>query len=173
MKLCSFKNCTRPLLAGGLCAGHRAQTQKGRPLSPLHPYRKKGNTPRITCDEVPGPLSTPCHVFRGGATPSGYGKCGLNGRTITVHIYIWTMEKGRVPRGKLLDHVCRVRKCCNQDHLRHITPRQNVTQNPVRPPLKTHCAKGHPFDAKNTKIGTEGNRRCRTCRRLRYARHTK
>lgn len=44
---------------------------------------------------------------------------------------------------------------------------------------QTHCVKGHPFDAHNTKLDARGRRICRTCRqevlrqnnKRRWARH--
>lgn len=48
-----------------------------------------------------------------------------------------------------------------QDCLRHGTNAQR---------RKTHCRRGHPFDAENTLLGKNGHRRCRTCHHDRYHR---
>lgn len=33
---------------------------------------------------------------------------------------------------------------------------------------KTHCPKGHPYSPENTYITTEGGRKCRACKKIKY-----
>jgi hypothetical protein len=79
-----------------------------------------------------------------------------------------------VPAGLQLDHLCRVRSCCNTDHLEPVTLQENVRRGLTgktnhHQGSKTSCMRGHPFDADNTYVykGT-GHRQCKTCNHDRY-----
>lgn len=177
---CAFPGC---LNGGrkkkGLCSTHYGQSRTGKPLFEINTsQRRRGSPPRIICDEVMCPvpgLIGPCHVFRGGKS-DGYGVIGLGGSANMgqVHKYILEKENGPVPDGLVLDHQCRVRACCNTDHLRVVTVKVNVTENIVGvnwqlQAAKTHCLQGHPFDEANTyRYVTDGrtSRHCRECSRL-------
>jgi hypothetical protein len=176
---CSFPDCGRPYLANGLCVGHYQQHRRGQPLSPLFATRRRnGEPPRIEYDEQPCPrddLKGPCHIFRGGKDNHGYGKTSAAGKDLKVHKYVWEKVHGAVPKGLELDHQCRVRACCNVDHLRAVTHQVNLTENVVGMywqlmAAKTHCPQGHPYDETNT-MWQKGHRLCRECHR-RHGRET-
>ena len=76
---------------------------------------------------------------------------------------------GPVPDGLDLDHLCRVRRCVNPDHLEPVTRRENLLRGPTIPAgnlSKLECAQGHAFDADNTYISPDGARVCRACHRI-------
>lgn len=66
-----------------------------------------------------------CWVWQRGTTPEGYGKVSAEGRTTFAHIVEYTKKHGPVPPGKVLDHTCRNRRCCNPDHLEPVTHVEN------------------------------------------------
>ena len=76
-----------------------------------------------------------------------------------------------------LDHLCRVRACCNPAHLEPVTPvvntRRGVTGQVRSDACKaiTHCPAGHPYDEANTYIvshpGGYKTRQCKACTRSR------
>ena len=74
-----------------------------------------------------------------------------------------------IPDGMFMDHICRNRGCVRPDHIRVVTPRQNVLENShgtaANNLIKTKCKHGHYFSLENTYIDTHGNRVCRTCQR--------
>ncbi len=78
---------------------------------------------------------------------------------------------GTVPEGAELDHLCRVRACCNPAHLEPVTHRENVERGGSLTndnAAKTACSRGHAFTPENTAIQTypDGRfmrRRCRAC----------
>lgn len=181
-KPCSFPECpffVGPKCAKGLCMSHYAQHRKGKPLTPLHSTRRPWHSPpRITFAESPCSewglskgLTTPCHIFTGSKNKDGYGSVRIGTKTTGVHIYVWVQKNGPVPKGLEIDHICRVRPCCNADHLRAVTHQFNSTQNVVgsAPQLqaaKTHCPQGHPYDSANTaRASKKGGRSCRQCKR--------
>jgi len=97
-----------------------------------------------------------------GAHNRGYAKLG------TLSIYRWTYEqlKGPIPAGLTIDHLCRVRGCVNPDHMEAVTAVENVMRSTAPAALnakKTHCKRGHAFDAANT-ARSRNSRVCRACR---------
>lgn len=91
------------------------------------------------------------------------------GKTVLVHCYVWERLVGPIPDGMVIDHQCRNRACCNIDHLRVVTPKQNVTENIVGcnwqlNAAKTHCKRVHEFTPENTRSQNGGRGRfCKTC----------
>jgi len=84
---------------------------------------------------------------------------------------------GPIPEGLKLDHLCRNSACvkpiANEQgpaHTEPVTQRENVLRGNAPAAVnavKTHCIRGHPFDAANTYVYGKGrHRRCRTCKRL-------
>lgn len=57
---------------------------------------------------------------------NGYGKVSWEGQDWMAHRLIWTLLRGPIPSGLLLDHHCRVRRCCFDDHLEPVTTKINT-----------------------------------------------
>ena len=116
-----------------------------------------------------------CWLWTAG-TQRGYGhfRVGARGsKKVRAHRFAYELWVGPIPKGLTLDHLCRVRHCVNPDHLEAVTQGENVRRGDTGKlnANKTHCLRGHPFDAENTihfrtVVGGRG-RRCRTCTRLR------
>ena len=62
-----------------------------------------------------------CWLWVGGKIPSGYGMFGNR----LVHRIAYTLIIGPIPRGMVLDHICHQKLCCNPNHLRIATIREN------------------------------------------------
>lgn len=72
---------------------------------------------------------------------------------------------GPIPAGLVLDHLCRVRRCCNPAHLEPVTQRENLMRGASfveENALKTACPKGHPLTGRNV-VYWRGHRKCREC----------
>lgn len=177
-KKCSLSFCNIDAQTMGLCKTHYVKSRQGLPLTPSKTYHRRGGNPPIICDEMicnNRSLGTPCHVFRGLKSKHGYGFINCGGRRRWVHRYVWEKEHGPIPDKMMIDHQCRNRACCNLDHLRLVTPKQNSNEN-IEGAMwqinkaKTHCKNGHVFDLKNTRINPDGKRDCRMCKRLKSRR---
>ncbi len=173
-QLCNAPGCLREQAAIGLCNGHRWQKRKGLPFGPLQPFcprRPKGSPPKIEYDEAPCPrsdLDGPCFIFRGRKNEDGYGMVHANKKSVSVHKYVWERDNGPVPNGLEIDHQCRVRACCNTNHLRVVTHKVNVTENYVRVSAnsrKTHCPQGHEYTVENTRWKFRNGWKMRDCRK--------
>ena len=100
------------------------------------------------------------------AEPTGEidGKGNLRYRKLLPHRVTYERLVGPIPRGKVLDHLCRNRRCCNPAHLEPKTNRANILCGEgvsARNARKTHCPQGHEYD----KLTRKGYKRCRTCDR--------
>lgn len=85
-----------------------------------------------------------------------------------AHRVAYMLFKGPIPEGLHLDHKCRVRECCNPDHLEAVTRRENMRRGELGAIWsQTHCYQGHEYTPENTYIrrGT-GKKQCRLCSRI-------
>jgi hypothetical protein len=88
------------------------------------------------------------------------------GNTRLVHRIAYEAERGSIPEGLVLDHLCRNRGCVNPWHLEPVTNIQNVMRGVSAFAInarKTECPQGHPYDDENTRI-ERGSRICQTCK---------
>jgi hypothetical protein len=118
--------------------------------------------------EAPGPLPTPCHIWKGKPEGQGYGVITRGGVTHKAHRWRYLREVGPIPDGYTLDHLCRVKLCTNPEHMEPVSHRTNVLRG-VGPTAanaaKTHCKHGHPLSGENLRINAKGQRICRECER--------
>jgi hypothetical protein len=118
---------------------------------------------------------TPCWVSDRAQQGNGYTKLGYMGTTWLTHRFAYTVFVGAIPEGLQLDHLCKVRACCNPDHLEPVTCRENllrgdtITASQV---AQTHCKNGHPLSGDNLYARPDrvNGRDCRTCRSAAKAR---
>lgn len=114
---------------------------------------------------------TGCIIWTG-ALSRGYGYVGDRGKVRSAHIIAYELVKGQIPKGLELDHLCRVRRCINPDHLEPVTRQTNILRGigPLVTKAKykamTHCKRGHEFTPENTYRTKNGRRQCRACHRL-------
>lgn len=116
--------------------------------------------------------TTGCHEWIGMVDGDGYGrmKVSTGPRTYQlrpVHRLSFEASRGDIPDGLTLDHLCRVRRCINPDHLEAVPNAVNILRGTAPSAVnatKTHCINGHAFDTNNTRT-TSGYRECIICRR--------
>jgi hypothetical protein len=112
----------------------------------------------------------PCWIWTAGKSSGGYGKFKL-GESCYAHALTFESVRGPVPAEHELDHLCRVRACCNPDHLEAVTHVENVRRGDWHlvsgawQRARTHCPKGHLYEGDNLCVTKNKRRRCRTCNR--------
>lgn len=119
-----------------------------------------------------------CLVFMGAWQSEGYGHFidPDTGKNVLAHRRAYEQEVGPIPDGLVPDHICRVRPCCNTDHMELVTEQVNILRG-VGPSAmaarQTHCVQGHELTDGNVyRSAADGphRRRCRTCRTATSAR---
>lgn len=65
-------------------------------------------------------------LWEGRTNSGGYGQISLGFRVFSVHRVVYELIRGEIPDGYVVDHLCRVRHCCNPDHLEAVTPSENT-----------------------------------------------
>ena len=98
-----------------------------------------------------------------GSLSRGYATFSHGGRRYSVHRFAYELLVGPIPKGLVIDHLCRVRHCVNIDHLEVVTQRVNILRGvgaPANHARQTHCPKGHD----KTVYGS--NHGCRACNKV-------
>jgi len=112
-----------------------------------------------------------CWLWMGGKDMNGYGRYYLSeiGTKVYAHRYAYEAKHGPVPVGLVLDHfVCSTPQCCNPDHVRPVTIRENSLRSTRSVAAihsqKIHCVNGHEFTPENTgRRPDNGTRYCKVC----------
>jgi hypothetical protein len=120
-------------------------------------------------------------LWLGATNGNGYGVTSRGGRgtRVYVHRLAWELERGPIPDGLEIDHLCEVRGCVNVRHMALVTHRENNRRSRFVPSTmnanKTHCPAGHPYDDANTyrPPGAPASRMCRACMAIREAKRVR
>lgn len=110
-----------------------------------------------------------CWLWTGSVRGIGYGQVYLGGgnKERYAHRVSYQMAKGPIAPDLELDHLCRVRRCVNPDHLEAVPQKVNLLRGEslsARNARKTHCKRGHELAGENL-FTYRGTRQCRTCQR--------
>lgn len=114
-----------------------------------------------------------CWIWMGAVGTGGYGYVyGHKSRSASrAHRVFWERQRGPIPEGLYLDHVCRNRLCVNPDHLRAVTPRVNALENSTCVSALNARKKECPFCGGVFTKNPAGRRECIPCRRSRSLAH--
>ena len=106
-----------------------------------------------------------CWLWLGALDRDGYGQVSVSSRTRRAHRWVWTVLVGEIPKGLVIDHLCRVKSCVNPDHMEPVTRAENVMRGygpPAKHARQSHCNRGHPLSGDNL-YQARGRRYCRAC----------
>jgi hypothetical protein len=68
-----------------------------------------------------------CWLWEGAVNPDGYGTFRAGERFFNSHRFVMMLALGReLERGEVLDHLCRVKQCCNPLHLEVVSVSVNT-----------------------------------------------
>jgi hypothetical protein len=108
--------------------------------------------------------SSPCWIWQKALTEKGYGRAHIPGFSgmPRVHRATYELYVSAIPDGLTIDHLCRVKACCNPEHLEAVPALENFRRALPFIPAKTHCVRGHPLTPE-----TKGSSGCRVCHAIR------
>lgn len=117
-----------------------------------------------------------CWLWAGTINNKGYGtvyigRFGGRAWSQLAHRALYEFYKGPIPKRLEIDHLCRVPRCVNPDHLEAVTSRENTLRGEglaAKAAKQTHCLRGHEFNEANTLLSGRG-RLCRLCRKITLA----
>mgnify|MGYP002335908730 CR=1 FL=1 len=139
----------------------------------IKPYipRKRRKSASEKFEELYIPVTeSGCWIWMGTVKEHGYGVIGENYKNIRAHRLAYEKYRGPIPKGLVLDHLCRVPSCVNPWHLEPVTDAENFARGRHPNREKTHCKNGHPLSGENLYIYPENKkgsvrRSCKTCRK--------
>jgi hypothetical protein len=115
-----------------------------------------------------------CWPWSGFIESNGYGGFSYRGAKQYAHRVSYSLYRGKIKEGLVIDHLCRNRSCVNPGHLDLVTQRENILRgdclsvNRKRYKNQTHCKNGHPLSGENLYVHLQrGTRSCRTCKNRR------
>lgn len=73
-----------------------------------------------------------CHEWQGAKTKGGYGAVRWGGKMVYVHRLVWTYQRGPIPPGLSIDHLCFNRICANVEHMEVVTLAENTRRGRAR-----------------------------------------
>lgn len=115
-----------------------------------------------------------CWIWTGSHDGANYGRISLNGKPAQASRVAYTLYRGPIPEGQVLDHHlypeggCIGPACVNPSHLLPTTQSENASRNAWS--RKTHCPQGHPYNIENTVVEkTRKGRLARRCKKCKIA----
>lgn len=70
--------------------------------------------------------TTGCWLWTGGIDSYGYGRIYGYGAPILAHRCVYEILVGPIPDRLTLDHLCRIKRCVNPDHLEPVSLAVNI-----------------------------------------------
>lgn len=93
-----------------------------------------------------------CFIWQRYLDKDGYGSFYFKQKLRRAHRVAYYFKSGDIPKGMVIDHICRNRSCVNIEHLRCISKKQNTLENSRSVgsinKMKEFCKNGHKFDKK-------------------------
>lgn len=169
-RTCEVPKCARRHFGHGMCLMHYKRWRKyGDPMITKRDMSLTMKERFWAKVDKNGPNG--CWIWTASRDDYGYGQFRGMAHGNGAHRYSWELVNGPIPEGLVIDHfVCENPPCVNPAHMIVTTNRHNVTRSGSLGMLnarKTHCVRGHPFDASNTSYTKTGTRVCKTCQRER------
>jgi hypothetical protein len=109
-----------------------------------------------------------CWIWLGGQDGRGYGNFQPRKRhSIHAHRFAYQHLFGPIPKGLVIDHLCRNTICVNPWHLEAVTQKENVRRHFA---LRTVCTRGHQVTPENIYRRPSGQSECLLCKKFRATR---
>ena len=112
---------------------------------------------RITIDK------NGCWIWKNKPHKFGYSYGSINKKSWRIHRLSYIVFKAKIPKNKVIDHLCRVRNCVNPEHLEAVSQKENLNRGNSKGKRKT-CKNGHKFTKESTYFYKKGRYNCKYCR---------
>lgn len=96
-------------------------------MSPAGQFTITMDTPGLL-ESIEARLESPrtdCLLWPG-AVDRGYGRVWVDGQAKRVHRVVWQLKVGPIPEDMTIDHLCRMRACCNTEHMELVPQAENT-----------------------------------------------
>ena len=128
--MCLVDYCDRFARSSGLCQTHYVQQRHGKPFTPIKKARRgiEDHDAYFWSFVAKDVNDMGCWKYDGyPAGRGGYINCSKHPRINSrrSHRVAYFLTRGEIPEGKVIDHICHNPWCCNPDHLRTATKREN------------------------------------------------
>ena len=135
MNLCRGPQCSKPVVAKGLCQSHYKQLQRDGTLRIIvDPYQ---DTPESKFFRTIQKNDNGCWVWQG-PVDKGYGRMYVNKKVYQAHRWSYEHHKHvRLKKEETLDHLCRNTLCCNPEHLEKVSLIENIERQHLYHAMKT------------------------------------
>lgn len=166
MRKCTIEHCANNSHALGFCGMHYGRFKRHKDpliIKRVYPKRALSLKERIENKIL---KTDKCWLWQGEIRKNGYGSIRINKKNYTIHRVYYELNKGQIPTGLTIDHLCRIKNCINPDHLEPVTLIENLKRGygiGVQNSNKTYCPKGHEYNG----VDKNGHRLCLTCRNVR------
>ena len=165
---CSVEGCSRLEYCKGFCHLHYY-----RVVRTGTPHPKPGKTTRERFMDKITKSDSGCWIWNGSVADTGYGTFKVSrGKWAHAHRFSYEIHIGPLEDDQHLDHICRVLRCCNPDHLEPVAPRTNFLRG-IHPNALAvrfnRCKRGHDISDAYVIHRSNGrvSRQCRMCRKNR------
>jgi hypothetical protein len=162
---CAVANCERPVPGKHLCRTHRERLRRKGNLE----YQYKPSLIERFWQYVEKSDADSCWNWKGALTKKGYSVFSVNAKYTRGHRFSYELAKGKIPKGLVVDHLCRNTSCVNPNHLEAVSGRINILRGlspSAKNATKTHCPKNHEYTYENTGY-TITRRYCKQCKKER------
>ena len=162
---CSVMGCDEPVRCKELCRVHYERMRRwGTPWRTHRSWDAHPGERLLARLDFP---ETGCWIWQGSKTKYGYALVVVDKKNMYGHRLSYELFRGPIPKGYVIDHLCRVTSCVNPDHLEAVTNSENALRaapyNTTRTKRPSRwCRNKHVRTPENTKVTADGHR-CLIC----------
>lgn len=116
-----------------------------------------------------------CWLWARNVNPEDYGTINYGGKGYSAHRFVYQCLVGDIPKGMQCDHLCKIPRCVNPDHIDIVTHMENMQRKFGGSEDNPLCKEGHKLTEDNiywfvrNRITGRVSRRCKTCHSVKHA----